>query len=144
MIEKVLVPLLIVGQMGTLAGKTRLQKLVCLLEASLRERNAKLGYAFQIYHHGPFSFELANLTSQLVQAGLLVEKPQVTPTGNTLFSYWLSPDGAKLIDETLEKDPGQQQLVSDVAAVVKQFGYLPLEELVEKAYGAFPRIQASL
>src|SRR5437588_9583011 len=48
-------------------GKTQLQKLVYFLQ----ETGVPLGYKFEIYHYGPYSFELADEVGSLDSLGVL-------------------------------------------------------------------------
>ncbi len=82
MIEKYATPLILVREMGRLPGKTRFQKLACLLEARVRQTNLRSGYSFRQYLHGPYSSELARMVDELVSDGLLHETAERTPSGN--------------------------------------------------------------
>ena|SRR5437867_1430606 len=142
MLEKVLAPLLVVGEMHTLTGKTRLQKLMCLVEANLTQGSRSPGYRFQLHYYGPFSFDLAHVVDQLVDQQLLAEQSQVTPSGNIVFSYWVTPEGREFVTEVLAREPGYEDLARDVARVIHEYGYVSLERLIEKAYEAYPRVEA--
>jgi uncharacterized protein YwgA len=58
---------LIQNARGRRLGKTQLQKLVYFVQ----ERGVPLGYTYELYHYGPYSFELSNELSSLDSLGVL-------------------------------------------------------------------------
>ncbi len=137
MLEKMVTPLLVVRAMGELRGKTRMQKLACLVESSLRAKGRPIGYRFQLYHYGPFSFDLSRIVQDLVDQGLLLEKPLQTANGNVQYSYFLSEDGKRLVEDLLRREAGLADLANDVSTIVGASGYLSLDRLVAEAYEAY-------
>jgi len=135
-LERVATPLLFAEQLRTVRGKTRLQKLVCLLDVRWTKEGKRLGYRFQFYHHGPFSFDLMNAVEDLVDEGLMLERPRSLPNGYVEYSYTLSPSGRKLIHRLLSSDRHLKELRADIAELSKSHGMLPLKDLVEEAYAA--------
>src|SRR2546428_12206840 len=86
MMEKYVTPLLIVHEVGTLLGKTRFQKLACLLAAESRQRGfGALRMDFEIYLHGPYSRELSKTVEKPVTDGLLNEGMHSTPAGHPQY-----------------------------------------------------------
>jgi uncharacterized protein YwgA len=142
MMEKALAPLILVQKAGTIGGKTRLQKLMCLLEATLAERRIRLGYHFQLYHYGPFSFDLANAIEELVEQGFLIEQPIAMPNGHIQYSYWLTDDGVKLAHELITKVPEFIALSNVISGIVEHFGGLSTEMLIASAYSVYPVISS--
>ncbi|MHA1962245.1 MAG: hypothetical protein ACW99U_18735 [Candidatus Thorarchaeota archaeon] len=135
MFEKYLIPLLIASNLGMISGKTRLQKLVRLIEVELKSKGViHLDYRYQLYHHGPFSFELANIAESLVYNGFLYERQETTPDGNTLYVYKISSNGRKLLREALQKDIIVDRLARVVSDMSKKYGALSLPDLVMRAY----------
>jgi len=77
---------------GTLRTRKRLQKVVYLLQCA----GCPLEAEFTLHHYGPYSFEVARLADELVQAGLLMETEGVNPAGRE-FSYALGERAEKLL-----------------------------------------------
>lgn len=68
---------------GTLIGRTRLQKTVCLLElAGLEDR-----FHFDYYHYGPYSEELAQATTLASAMGLIKEEEHRAEWGGKYSVY---------------------------------------------------------
>ena len=89
---------------GTLKTRKRLQKVVYLLQAA----GCKLGAEYTLHHYGPYSHDVASLTDEMVQAGLLCEEETPNVMAGTSFSYRLS-EGAQQQLERLEQASGHQQ-----------------------------------
>jgi hypothetical protein len=88
----------IVHWAGTLKTRKRLQKVVYLLQAS----GAPIAADYTLHHYGPYTSDVAHLTDQMVQTGLLEEQAGSNGIGNQ-FSYTLSAVAAKQLAE-LEKN----------------------------------------
>ena len=88
MIEKILAPMMVIDEMRTSPSKTRLQKLLYILETRVSENSIKPSYEYGLYNYGPFSFEVATIIDQLVHIGFIIEDPEATPTGIIIFNYF--------------------------------------------------------
>src|SRR3990172_6028926 len=143
MLEKMLTPLLIVREVGTLGGKTRLQKLACLVQAHLAERGIPTGFVFKPYYYGPFSFDLAATVEELVRQGLLVEQPHLTQRGNVAYNYWLTDSGRTLLEGFLGHEARLLETAQEVETVVRESAWLPLDLLVQKAKEAYREMDSS-
>ncbi len=144
MMDKYATPLLIVREVGTLLGKTRFQKLACLLSAESQRRGLPdIGLRFELYLHGPYSRELSKTVDELVRAGLLVESSHATPAGNLQYVYTLSRQGEDLVDGLVSSGFVPQTLVDSTRDVVREAAYFPLPELIDRAYQAFNELQPS-
>jgi uncharacterized protein YwgA len=89
----------IVNWAGTLKTRKRLQKVVYLLQSS----GAPIKADYTLHHYGPYASDVAHLTDQMVQTGLLVEQEESNMIGKQ-FSYKLSAAAAQQLAE-LEKKP---------------------------------------
>lgn len=143
MMEKYVVPLIIVQEMGTIVGKTRLQKVACLVEAKARQANPLgTGLAFTLHLHGPFSRELASLVDGWVKGGILEEQLNFTPAGHPQYSYYLSDRGSLELRTLVKQIPHIEEFRSIIREVVKESGALPLPSLVTQAYAAYSEMEA--
>ena|SRR5256885_8555518 len=140
MIEKYAAPLILVREMGRLSGKTRFQKLACLLEARARQTSVRIGFSFRPYLHGPYSSELARMVDQLVSEGLLQETAEVTSSGNIRYSYQLTQSGIEALDAFVGSGLVSSSFVDAAKDVVEEARALPLPDLVERAYSAYEEI----
>jgi len=92
-----------VNRNGKIAGRTRIQKIVCLLQYQ-----AKIPFSFNFkpYYYGPYSDELSEAINTLVGMKLLEEKIIPTRFFSFRYDYELTPKGKQLfckIKERLEK-----------------------------------------
>lgn len=76
---------------GELRSRKRMQKVVYLLQAA---GCAEFDADFILHHYGPYSQDVAELTDQMVSAGLLAEKEEPNQQIGSSYSYRLS-DTAK-------------------------------------------------
>ena len=127
---------MLVRELGWMAGKTRFQKLVCLLEARAKSLELQIGFPFELYLHGPYSRELTRMIESLVRDGMLEEKGELTPAGNIQFGYSLTPEGAKTVEMCASVGVVPESLSEAVRIVVQEAGYLSLPDLIDRAYEA--------
>ncbi len=92
----------IVEWAGTLHSRKRLQKVVYLLQ-TLR---CPIEAEYTLHHYGPYSADVARLTDQMTQAGLLIETAEPGP-GGPQYSYRLS-ETSKAQIQALHERPGFQ------------------------------------
>jgi len=79
----------IVDWAGTLDTRKRMQKVAYLLQVAGCPLNAE----YTLHHYGPYSQEVARLTDEMVQAGILHERADSNLVGQQ-FSYRLN-EGAR-------------------------------------------------
>jgi uncharacterized protein YwgA len=89
---------------GTLNSRKRLQKVVFLLQAS----GCPFDADYILHHYGPYSQEVARLSDEMVQVGLLRESSEPNQVG-VQYSYDLAPATAKELAQ-LEKTPQGKKL----------------------------------
>ena len=94
----------LVDWVGTLETRKRLQKVVYLLQVG----GCDLDVEYTLHHFGPYSHDVASLTDEMVQAGLLCEKETANPLAGSSFSYSLS-ESAKSKLKRLQKSPDHQR-----------------------------------
>ncbi len=88
---------------GKLQSRKRLQKVVYLLQASgCPELNAD----YILHHYGPYSFDVASMTDQLVRMNLLHETAESTGVG-TQYSYKVSEGGAQTLQQFEASEQGK-------------------------------------
>jgi uncharacterized protein YwgA len=139
-IEDMMVPLMIIEKLGKVNGKTRLQKLTCLACSELKKSGMQPSFSFQLYRYGPFSFDLATTLRQLVAQGFVQEDPTAILHDRRLYVYSLTNYGKGFLKDLGARQAIDRRLKESVGRVVERAGSLPLRELVEKAYDAFPTL----
>ena len=96
---------------GTLRTRKGMQKIVFLLQAA----GCPLEVDYGLHHYGPYSSDLAQLTDQLVQLGLLEELKVSNPAG-AQYNYRLTDAAKKGLREAEAGNAG-----SSAAAAMQTF-----------------------
>jgi len=89
----------------TLRTRKRLQKVVYLLQAA----GCDFGAEYALHHYGPYSSDVACLTDEMVQAGLLSEDEEPNQVG-TSFSYQLSESAKQQMEKLEQRGDHAQRL----------------------------------
>lgn len=131
-----------VGDEDPIDGRTRLQKMVFVLQQELTdgaELHGEQQYEYFAYDYGPFSKELAEDTDEMIDADLLDEEEvEYDDDGNVKYLYELEPDGRELIEQELESETVDN--VIGMAETIKQrFNEeLSLPEVIDEVYDEYP------
>lgn len=124
-------------------GAKRLQKIAYLTE---RKRPALRPFEFKKYHYGQFSETLEEIKEQLISLGLIAAIPLST---NVRLSVkfddktveWLEGGLRYIVTDTeavasLVRTFGSlaPDLISAMRSIIRTYGYLPEQELIERCY----------
>ena len=104
-LKRMMWPLLALYVVGEIRGKTKLQKLVFLLDKELNIIKDQ-GYNFVPYKYGPFSKELIEDVEMLILTGLVETKEEVKEFNGeevTIVSYRLSERGKNIARQIYDK-----------------------------------------
>ncbi|RDZ53390.1 hypothetical protein C5B91_20935 [Haloferax sp. Atlit-10N] len=142
--HKRLIPLTLafVGDENPIDGRTRLQKMVFVVQQELVNSghlNENQLYEFFAYDYGPFSKELAEDIDQMIEARLLDEEEvEYDDDGNIKYLYNLEPDGRELVEQELTaKDV--EKVVEKATQIKERFnGDLSLPEVIDEVYAEYP------
>lgn len=133
LLSRQILPLLLLHSKNTpVNGRTRMQKLVFLIERKLNSNE----YHFIPYDYGPFSKELYKDIDDLISEKYIEETHEIFE-GNISFKYRLTPDGKKLIRKLLQS-PAIKKKLYIIEKVKSNYCYLNLHELIEKVYTEYP------
>jgi len=99
---------------GNLNSRKRLQKVVFLLQAGGCPFEAE----YSLHHYGPYSQEVARLTNEMVQLGLLEESSEQNKVGMQ-YSYKLTKRAGKEVAE-LDQTPKGKKLAAPLAPFEKK------------------------
>lgn len=139
-----LIPLALayVGDEDPIEGRTRLQKMVFVIQQELIEsgelREDQL-YEFFAYDYGPFSKELAEDIDRMIDDDLLDEDDiEYDDEGNVKYLYTVEDAGKDILRS--EKDEEVADEVIDLARHVKRrFNEdLSLPEVIDEVYEEYP------
>ena len=138
MIEEIMVPLLLTGTMGEVHGRTRLQKLVFLVQDYASTQNTRSSnFAFELYRYGPYSRELSTQLNDLVSKRYLRMDPEPTVSGHARYCYSLTNEGETLVNEMKGRGVFDPKLLDVISQVSDKYGSLKLPRLVRVAYKHF-------
>ena len=120
---------------GGIQGRTRLQKLVFLLQ---KEHGISLGYEFRPYNWGPLSFELQNDLNWLVAQGIVTECiTEFSETGGRRYDYLLSEWGKDYFHRVIE--PSISKEVKDaILALIRKWGSESIQKLLDYVHQKYP------
>ena len=136
--ERYVAPLVLAAELKNVVGRTRYQKIVCLLEAVGRRGGGfETGFQFQIYLHGPYSEDLSRTIDELVTLGRLREIQELTASGNLRCTYHLTSEGTRALREFVAHRMVPLAMQSAARAIARDYGEMPLPELIREAYGVY-------
>lgn len=135
------VPLMVLRNSRQIWGKTRLQKLVFLLQVEQLERtdDPLVPFQYELYKYGPFSLDLILTVEGLSNQNFLEEELHRTSEGNPVYRYLITDKGMKEIDRSLAQHGEWSDWDSLAKDIVSRYRDLELPLLVEEAYGAAQR-----
>ncbi len=118
----------LIEKCGSISGRKRLQKLVFI---SKEKHNVPFEYNFILHLFGPYSSDLQNDLSFLVDIGFIKEIPptqEIEP-----YFYELTDDGRRFCEKKTLDSSTEQQLTDVVAELCN----ISTEELVHMSYQLF-------
>lgn len=136
-----LLPLVLLGAEDEepVEGRTRLQKLMFLIQKRMEEQGDPLdwAYPFRAYDYGPFAKELYDDLDRLRRRGLVEERERHLDDDVIQYDYVLTPKGREFVREELE---GRRPdgLAKTAEAIKHDFNDVPLQQLIDYVYTEFP------
>jgi len=131
--EKVLLKLLSSADKEQVKGKTRLQKLVFLLDKENEELNIP-DFNFYSYDYGPFSKELLEEIERLERLGFVEITKSRSIGGSVRYDYKITPQG----EERLSGLDTSEELNGEIRNIIDEFGDKPLLNLIDEVYEKYP------
>ena len=120
---------------GYLRGRTKLQKIVFLIQDKLA---TILDYKFQKGYYGPYSYKLRSIVDELVALGFLDENVETTASGNDMVCYQITDSGQALLRHWLSQNILPQRAQRRINDVYDKYGRLPLPLLIRRVYKEYP------
>jgi len=126
---------------GTIEGRTRLQKMVFLLEQELKEQPERPidgdGYNFIPYDYGPFSRSLYDDIDWMSEEGLVNDSKEEMEDGQVKYNYEITEQGKEFVENQLPTQEGQ--LISELARNIEgEYNDVLLSNLIEEVYSEYP------
>jgi uncharacterized protein YwgA len=128
-------------------GRTRLQKMIFLLQKKFEEDDGGLSishkYSFTAYDYGPFSQQLyADLDELRGEDSdgerLVVERSDTFDRGKVKYQYELTPAGTAFIENELADDDMFQEILRKAEEIKEEFNQLSLSQVIERVYTEYP------
>jgi uncharacterized protein YwgA len=136
-----LLPLVLLGAEDeeSVEGRTRLQKLMFLVQKRMEEQGDPVnwGYNFRAYDYGPFAKELYDDLDRLRRRGFVEERERHLDDDVIQYDYILTPKGREFVQEELE-ERRPDGLAETVEAIKNDFNNVPLQHLIDYVYTEYP------
>ena len=135
---KYALPIAILSTLGKVEGKTKMQKIVGIIQfKGVASKHSSRIYNYELYHHGPFSSDLAEILDELISAGMIQITVSTSPKGNYLYTYSLTKLGKEYSKVFEARKVLSESIKNTVSEVCRQTHNLSLPELVRLAYTEF-------
>jgi len=122
-------------------GRTRLQKMVFMLQQELKESSnisEDQLYEFFAYDYGPFSKELAEEIDDLIEKGLIVEHPDEFDDGEKVkYLYEIKSQGVRAI-QNHRGDEHASDVIEAAREMKQRFNETPLPDVIDEVYSEYP------
>lgn len=142
--HKRLIPLALawVGDEEPIDGRTRLQKMVFVMQQELVESGALRGdqlYEFFAYDYGPFSKELAEDIDRMMEDGLIDETDvEYDDDGNLKYIYTLESLGRSVLEKEIGTK-GANEVIEKARRIKQRYNEeLSLPEVIDEVYSEYP------
>lgn len=135
--------LLYANEQEPVIGRTRLQKLVFLMEMNFQEERGALplspnSYEFEPYDYGPFSKQLYDDVDKLKDQGLIRELKEEYRDGEIRYVYQIEGRGKELIENNLDQKE-MREILNTASEFKGRFNADPLPDLIKEVYSRYPK-----
>jgi DNA polymerase len=124
------------GSKGLIRDKTRLQKMLFLMQQELVRRGYKAKYAFRPYLFGPYSRELYTDIEWLRMNGLVEVKTDFSGKAGTITDYIITKDGKNRLTG-IAKSQMFKQIDGIAKDMIKKYERMSTAQLVEYVHEQF-------
>jgi uracil-DNA glycosylase family 4 len=124
------------GFQGVVGGKTRLQKLVFLVENELKKQGYKPKYSFRPYLHGPYSRELYTDIEWLRMQKMLDVKTSFHDNSGFMTDFIITETGKKRL-KNIENLQTLNFVNTATDIILQKYGEMGIGELVETVHKEF-------
>lgn len=127
---------------GAIRGKTRLQKLLFLLQHELKKRGYKARYAFRPYLYGPYSRELYTDVEWLRMSGLVEVRTTFDKNVGQITDFAVTEKGRRRLIDMMNSQL-HKSLDEVVEIVITKYGKMGVAQLVEFVHEKFSNYDQS-
>ncbi len=121
---------------GRFRGRTRLQKLVFLVQKAMGD---SFDFEFNPAEQGPLSYRLYQRMENLGALNLVKELQGRTVSGNPLMRYELTAEGKSFLDFVMQRNQLPPNLRTAADKVYAEYGTLPFIELLDRVHTEYPQ-----
>lgn len=134
--------LMYAGDGEPIEGRTRLQKLVFLMQKRLEEAGEDPlqsdDYEFVPYDYGPFSKELYDDLDATIARGMVEGREEDLGEDKVKYDYEIQDQGKQWVGDQLSKEEAQRIL--ELAEEIKdEYGEVNLSDLIDEVYSRYPK-----
>ena len=134
--------LMYAGDGEPIEGRTRLQKLVFLMQKRLEEAGEDPlqsdDYEFIPYDYGPFSKELYDDLDEIMARNMVEGREENLDEDKVKYNYKIQEDGEQWVSDQLSKKEAQRIL--ELAEEIKnEYGDVYLSDLIDEVYSRYPK-----
>lgn len=134
--------LMYAGNGEPIEGRTRLQKLVFLMQKRLEEAGEDPlqsdDYEFIPYDYGPFSKELYDDLDETMARNMVEGREEDLGEDKEKYDYEIQEDGEQWVRDQLSKEEAQRIL--ELAEEIKdEYGDVYLSDLIDEVYSRYPK-----
>ena len=134
--------LMYAGDGEPIEGRTRLQKLVFLMQKRLEEAGEDPlqtdDYEFIPYDYGPFSKELYDDLDEIMARNMVEGREENLDEDKVKYDYKIQEDGEQWVRDQLAKEEAQRVL--RLAEEIKdEYGDVYLSDLIDEVYSRYPK-----
>ena len=136
------IALMYAGDGEPIEGRTRLQKLVFLMQKRLEEAGEDPlqsdDYEFIPYDYGPFSKELYDDLDEIMARNMVEGREENLDEDKVKYNYKIQEDGEQWVSDQLSKKEAQRIL--ELAEEIKnEYGDVYLSDLIDEVYSRYPK-----
>ncbi len=123
-------------------GRTRLQKMVFLMQKELKQRDQSgavgLEYDFIPYDYGPFSKELYDDLDAMIEQEFVDDTEEPLQSGKVKYIYEIENNGEELVGSESESWKDVDAIMQLAREIKKNYNDMLLSELIEYVYSEYP------
>ena len=133
--------LMYAGDGEPIEGRTRLQKLVFLMQKQLEETGENplqsQNYEFIAYDYGPFSKELYEDLDATIERNMVESEQESIGEDKDKYVYEIKTDGEQWVENQLSKEAAQR-ILTLAEEIKEEYGSVYLSDLIDEVYSQYP------
>lgn len=133
--------LMYVNDKEPIEGRTRLQKMVFLMQQELAERSQSPvqsdKYEFVPYDYGPFSKELYDDLDSMIAQDFIEDAEEELGQGKIKYDYYIESEGADFV-QAQEKSDNARMILELARKIKDEYNNMRLSDLIDEVYSKYP------